>query len=479
MSRLLPPGSQHRRWIRRAGALLGALTLVGCATVGPDFRRPVVAAPVAWQAAQPHEGTPAALVDWWAQFNDPVLTGLIADADTASPTLAAAAGRIAEARAGLTVSEANRLPAVDGGVSVTRSGTERDTPVAARTTGAVAVDSAWEIDLFGRVQRSTEAAEARLAAREFEWHEARVSLAAEVASSYVNYRACRQLQTARADDVVSRTETDRMTGVAMDAGFTAPADGELARASLADARADLEDQRAQCEVNIKALVALVGLPEATLRERLDGRGNALPVPAAFAVDAVPLQVLSQRPDLAAAEQELAAASADIGVAEANRYPRLSLSGSISLTSVLTGGASTETLPWSIGPALSLPIFNGGARAAEVKAAEARLAQQQAAYTAAVRTAVREVEQAMVTLDSAQRREADARTAVEGYTRFVAATETHWLAGGVSLLSLEEARRSATTAQRKLITLRRDRVLDWISLYKAVGGGWTAPAGDRS
>ena len=478
MSQMLVPDPPHSRWIRRASVALGALVLVGCATVGPDFQRPVAAAPATWQAAQPHGGTPAALADWWAQFNDPVLAGLIADADAASPTLLSAAGRIAEARASLTVSEANRLPTVDGSASAMRSGTGRDTPVAARTTGSVAVDSAWEIDLFGRVQRSTEAAGARLAARQFEWHEARVSLAAEVASGYVSYRACRQLQTARADDVLSRIETDRLTRVAVDAGFTAPADAELARASLADARADLEDQRAQCEVTIKSLVALTGVAEPALRERLGEGVSPLPVPAAFVVDAVPLTVLSQRPDIAAAEQALAAAIADIGVAEANRYPRLSLSGNVSLASVLTGASSTS-LPWSIGPALSLPIFNGGARAAEVKAAEARRVQQQAAYEAAVRAAVREVEQALVTLDSAQRREADARTAMEGYARFLAATETHWLAGGVSLLSLEDARRSATTAQRKLIALRRDRVLDWISLYKAVGGGWTADAGDRS
>ena len=478
MSQTLLHGPQHARWIRRAGVLLSALALVGCATVGPDFTRPVAVAPAAWQAAQPHDGTPAALVDWWAQFNDPVLAGLIADADAASPTLMAAAGRIAEARAGLTVSEANRFPTVDGSASAMRSGTERDTPVAARTTGTVAVDSAWEIDLFGRVQRSTEAAEARLAARQFDWHEARVSLAAEVASSYVNYRACRQLQSARADDVLSRTETNRMTRVSVDAGFNTPADAELARASLADARADLEDQRAQCEVTIKSLVALTGVPETDLRSRLGEGVPPLPVPAAFVVDVVPLAVLSQRPDLAAAERDLAAASADIGAAEANRYPRLSLSGSVSLSSVLTGAAATS-LPWSIGPALSLPIFNGGALTAEVKGAEARLMQQQAAYESAVRAAVREVEQALVTLDSAQRREADARTAMEGYARFLAATETHWLAGGVSLLSLEDARRSATTAQRKLITLQRDRVLDWISLYKAVGGGWIADAGDRS
>ena len=124
------------------------------------------------------------------------------------------------------------------------------------------------------------------------------------------------------------------------------------------------------DLSLGSLVALTGVAEPALRERLGEGVSPLPVPAAFVVDAVPLTVLSQRPDIAAAEQALAAAIADIGVAEANRYPRLSLSGNVSLASVLTGASSTS-LPWSIGPALSLPIFNGGARAAEVKAAEAR------------------------------------------------------------------------------------------------------------
>ncbi|MBI1906004.1 MAG: efflux transporter outer membrane subunit [Rhodocyclales bacterium] len=452
-----------------------AAALAGCTSVGPDFQRPPPAAPSAWQAAQPHDGTPAALLDWWAGFDDPVLTGLIADADTSSPTLMAAAARIAEARATLTTREAAAQPALDGGASLTRSGTERDAPVAARTTGRVAVDAAWEIDLFGRVRRGAEAAEARLAARRFDWHEARVSLAAEVASTYVSYRACRLLEAARSEDVASRSETQRLTAVSVDAGFTAPANAELARASLADARADLEDQRAQCALTLKALVALTGVPEAALRTRLQGGATHLPVPARFAVDALPLAVLSQRPDLAAAEQELAAATADVGVAEANRYPRLALSGSVSLASVRGGG---DSLPWSIGPALALPLFDAGTRAAEVKAAEARLARQQAAYVAAVRAAVREVEQALVALDSAERREADARAAAEGYARFLDATAIHWQAGGASLLTLEEARRNATQAERKLIALQRDRVLNWISLYKAVGGGWTAAhAGD--
>jgi len=399
--------------------LLIPAVLPGCAAVGPEYQPPKPAAPAKWEAALPHGGLQAMLTNWWSQFNDPVLTGLIADAGISSPTLASAAARIAEARAALTGSAASALPAVNGNAGVVRSGAQGDMPIASRTAGSVAVDAAWEIDLFGSVRRSTEAAGARLAARRFEWHDARISLAAEVANTYVGYRACRQLEAAYARDAASRGETEHLTRLLAEAGFAARADMELAHASLADARADLENQHATCEIAIKSMVALVGLAETELRARLDGDAGGvqgrLPAPAAFTVEAVPLRVLSQRPDLAAAERGLAAASADVGIAEANRYPRLTLSGNVSLTGVLGGAsAGTDSRPWSFGPALSVPLFDAGKRVAGVQAAEARLAQQRAAYEAAVRAAINEVEQALVNLDSARRREADASAAAAGY-----------------------------------------------------------------
>ena len=381
-----PQPAPRRPW-RALIASLAAATLAGCATLGPDHVAPQPTVASQWQAAQPHEGDPAQLAHWWAGFDDPVLSALIAEADASSPTLQLAAARIDEARATLTVRAADALPSLDGAGSLTRNGVRRDVPVAPRTSSAVTADAGWEIDLFGRVQRRTEAAEARVAARTFDWHAARVSLAAEVASSYVRYRACRQLEAARLSDVDSRAETARLTGVSVDAGFAAPANAELARASLADARADLASQQAECEQTVKALVALTGLAEPGLRARLADGARALPVPVAFRVEAVPLAVLAQRPDVAAAERELAAASAEIGEAEANRYPRLSLLGSISLGSVRSGGTSTETTPWSIGPSFSLPLFDGGAGRAGVRAAEARHAQQRASFEAVVRTAV--------------------------------------------------------------------------------------------
>lgn len=452
------------------------VALAGCTAVGPNYAPPRSAAPAHWEAAIPHAGNSVELAGWWGQFNDPVLSGLIDQAEKSSPSLAAATARIAESRAALTGSEAKRAPAVTGSGRLARTGANGDAPTATLDTGVAAIDASWEADLFGRVLRGTEAAEARLEAKKFEWHAARVSVAAEVADAYVGYLACQQLVAVSARDVTSRASTAGLVGMLVEAGFRAPVDGETTTAGLADAQSDLAGQRAQCDLTVKSLVVLVGLPERDLRARLSRRAAlGLPVPEAFTVGTVPLNVLAQRPDLAAAERGLAAATADVGVAEANRYPRLTLSGSLSI-GLVNGASAVTSQPWSFGPSITLPLFDAGQRRAEVVAAEARLAQQRASFEGAVRQAAAEVERAMVALDSSRTQETNARAAAAGYARVLASTESNLKAGGTSLLALEEARRNANGTERKLLALQRERVRAWISLYKAVGGGWKASAG---
>jgi multidrug efflux system outer membrane protein len=292
-----------------------------------------------------------------------------------------------------------------------------------------------------------------------------------VAGKYVNYCACQLLAHALERDVKSREESARITDIAANVGLTAPADAQLARAGHADTAGYLTAQQAACDITVKSLVTLTGMSEAELRKTLQGGREAIPQPAEFAVASLPVTLLAQRPDLAAAERELAAASADIGVAEGNRYPRLSLLGSLTHDASRSGGATITDKPWSFGPSLSLPIFNGGALAAQQTAAGARYEQALARYRKAVRAAVEEVETALVNLDSATRRVGDARIATTGYAAYFNAAEKNWRAGGLSLLMLEDARRSAAAAERNEIALQRERVLNWIALYKALGGGW--------
>ncbi|MDB5752527.1 MAG: putative outer rane channel, partial [Ramlibacter sp.] len=202
-------------------------------------------------------------------------------------------------------------------------------------------------------------------------------------------------------------------------------------------------------------------------------------PAGFALvalPAVPAALLAQRPDVFQSAREVAAASADVGSARAQRYPRLTLNGQIAAGVVRAAGASNDAQTWSIGPlALTVPIFDGGRRAAEVDSAVARYEEAVALYTARVRQAVREVEQALVTLESARARNENALAAVEGYRVSFVATEARYRSGLGSLIELEDQRRVLLAAETALVALQRERIAAWIALYRALGGGWAPPA----
>lgn len=450
---------------------LASLLLAACA-VGPTYTPPEQAAPAVWQAVLPHDGSVGTMRDWWQQFDDPTVAQLIAFAEADSPSLVKAWVGIEKARATLTTARAAGLPSLDGSASVTRA--RQQSMLGTATTGttrSAGLDAAWEIDLFAKVRRNTEAAAARADARLADWHDARVSLAAEVADTYVQYRACELLADAYERERTSMVDTEKATAAAVRAGFNPQSDAALARASLANTTSTLLSQRAQCELLVKSLVDLTGRDELALRVLLakdSAGGSRLPAPAGLEVQSVPANALRQRPDLASLERELAASSAEVGVAQADLYPSLSLSGSISVSA--TSGASSFT-GWSVGPSLSIPLFDAGRRRAAVSTAQASYQSALAGYRQGVRTAVKEVEQALVNLDSTARRAEEAQRAADDYRRYFLATEANWRAGSESLLTLEEARRSALSAVISLITLERDRIAYWIALYKALGGGW--------
>ena len=449
------------------------LALGACATTAPPAQ---VAAPppTAWQAPLPHQGSLGDMARWWTQLGDPLLVELIDAAQAVSPGIAQAQARIAQARAAQVSSRAALLPSLDAQASASRGLNEQLARVA--TTAQAGLQASWEIDLFGANRAAKTAADERLAGAQALWHEARVSVAAEVAQQTSSLRTCLAQLDVAERDAQSRGETSRLSELSERAGFTAPATAALARASAAEAQARVAQQRMQCDVEVKTLVALTGWEEPTLRARL-----AAPVAAApdtlFAIAVLPAQVLAQRPDVYNAERDVAAASADVGSAQAQRYPRLSLSGSVGTAWVRAGGVTTDLNTWTIGPlALSLPLFDAGRRAAQTDAAQVRYDEAAALYRAKVRQAVSEVEQALVRLQSTAERSASARTAAQGYRASFDATEARWRGGLASLVELEDARRTALAAENALVALRHERQAAWVALYRAAGGGWNAPGG---
>ena len=449
-------------------ALFLPVLLAACATPHEPPAMQALA-PQQWHAPLPHGGSVTDLSQWWKQQGDPVLAQLVEAAQAASPTIASARARIEEARAAHVATGAALLPSLDATSSVVRSSGQPPQPMA--TTAQAGFQSAWEIDLFGGGRASRNAAQSRLEGATAGWHDARVSVAAEAASLYFNQRACEKLLAIAMSDAASRSETARLAELSRQAGFMAPAVAALARASAAEANARATQQRAQCEAGIKALAALTALPETELRQTLANPAEPAPE-AAMAIASLPAEVLSQRPDLFAAERAVAAAAADTTAARAQRLPRVALTGSIGRANIHAAGTDTDMTAWSVGPlSLSLPVFDAGRRAANVDAAEARYEEAVAAYRARIRQAVREVEEALVSLQSTAARGEDVRVAVQGYRASFDATEARYKGGLASLVELEEARRNRLAAENALVTLERERRSAWVALYRAAGGGW--------
>lgn len=450
--------------------LICIIALCGCA-VGPDYRQPDLKMPSNWQA--PQTGRMANLNDWWSCFNDSALSVLLHEAQNNSTSLAKAAAAIEKARATRASSGAGVWPTLKVSGSATASGSLKNGDGTNKTTTG-GFDASWELDLFGKTRRSVESADALLQAREADWHDARISLAAEVAGDYVDYRACRIKQKYYEEQAESQRKTSELTQLSARAGFTAAADARLAEASAANTYSTALAQKAECEVLVKTLVALTGMEEQALRRTLSPDKDNLPQPEGLKVTSIPANLLRQRPDIVSTERALASASALIGVAEAKRWPSLTLSGTISLTSVVN---AATTAPWSFSPALTLPVFDGGSIAAGIKSARADYDSSLASYKEIVRKAVKEVEQALVRLDSMAKREEESRKSAEGYRAYLTATEQNWRVGGASLLDLETARRSTITTEVSLLELQQNRLIYWIALYKAVGGGWQAGKGE--
>ncbi|MDI1244430.1 MAG: efflux transporter outer membrane subunit [Rhodoferax sp.] len=451
--------------------LVAALLLSACANLMPPTQVDALVAPQ-WQAPLPHQGTVGALSQWWQQQGEPLLVELIEAAQAVSPSVAQALARVEAARATRAAANAALLPSLDATASASRGVSQPNVPLASNQS--LGLQAAWELDLVGANRAVSRAAEAQLQGVQAQWHDARVSVAAEVANSYYSLSTCSQLLGVARQDAASRQETARLAAISAQAGFSAPSSAALARASAADGNSRVTQQATACDLDTKALVALTGLPEPDLRQKL-ALAPTLPAQAApVLMTRVPAQTLTQRPDVFAAERDVVVASARVGAAMAQRYPRLTLNGSIGALRSTSQGSSTSLDTWSFGPlSLSLPLFDGGQRAANVTAAEANYTEAVAVYRGKVRQAVREVEQALVNLQSTDARKQDSETSTQGYAESLQATQARYGQGLASLVELEDARRTALAAQSAQLSLALERNQAWVALYRALGGGFDA------
>lgn len=472
-----------------ASALVASVLLAGCAAVGPDYHAPTLSekeVPNRWTSPTNTASSGAAAerdrpapVQWWTDLDDEVLNRLVREAFASSPTLEAATARLSQSRAQMVKTKAAGAPSADASLGAERAATDSTrTPY---NESWSSVNASWEIDLFGAVRRGNEGAVARQEAQLATLEDARVTLAADVTDAYLGFRTCMSNLSLSAQDVASREETERLTAASVQEGFTAPYKGIRSTASVAEAKTRQAETKAQCEQLENLLTRLTGVARPVLDETLAVKPNGLdrlPVPRHFSID-VPGRALTQRPDIRAAEREVAAASADIGLAEADRYPRLALNGTLGYSATATSGSGALSFgTWSFGPSLSLPILDGGRRAAAVEIAKSKYDESLAHFKAKARGAIQEIEDALTRYAAAHERAENARVAATQYQQFFDVVEHRYREGANNLLELEDARRSALSAQQTLLAVQQERLQAWVALYRTTGGA-AQYAGDAS
>jgi multidrug efflux system outer membrane protein len=457
------------RLLRFTSTSVAALALASCA-LGPDYEEPEVPVPDEWQSpAQP--GDSIAALDWWELFGDPRLVGLIETALRDNRELAIAMARIEEARAALGFVRADQYPNVNGAAGAARGNTMIGAPAPGQISEAfiLAADFNFEIDLWGKLRRSTEAARADLLATVEARNVVAITLIADVASFYLLL-----LDLDERVGVAQRTRKTREDSLAIiqarfDRGTVPLIDVNQAQIELADATADLAALERQQQETVNALSVLLGRNPGEL-ERASGLGGVLRPPQIPA--GLPSELLERRPDVRQASQELAAQTARIGVAEALRFPSLSLTGTLGLASNdLDDFISSDNKAWGIGADLLGPIFDAGRNRSRVEAERARTEQLLAAYQLTVLRAFQEVEDTLIAIDTYGRESAAREFQVEAARSAATLSRARYNGGVTSYLEVLESERSLFRAELQSSATRRQQAVAVVSLYKALGGGW--------
>lgn len=458
-----------------AALVAGAVILPGCAAVGPDYTPPQMSVPDTWSKDDQAAEAPSP-AQWWQGLNDPVLADLIQRAVEENRDLQTARSRVRQVRFEGQQTAAARWPSVDAAAAARRSETRGE-----RGAGAVSdlytagFDAAWELDLFGGVRRSVEAARADLDAADEDLGDVLVSLLAEVAVNYATYRTYQSRLAVAEKNVAAQAETWRLLHALLEAGSGDALAVSQARYNLESSRAKVPDLNTGLAGAANRLAVLTGQPAGTLSEMLGGN-RALPdVPADLAVG-VPADVIRQRPDIRRAERELAAETARVGVAEAARYPALTLGGTIGVEALSPGGLfSGETRSWSLGTSFTWPIFDGGALRSAVDAQDERRQQARLAYESTVLTALEDVENALVAYRGEQQKLTWLQGAAEAARTAAALAEHLYTTGMTGFSDVLDAQRSLLAFEDQLAESRGAVWSDLVRLYKALGGGWAPDA----
>jgi len=473
---------------RGVAPLLAALLLSACAA--PAFKQPVLDTPAAFKEAAPvltaadgsrwapaHQAEQQPRGQWWLAFQDPRLTELVDEATKNNASLAVAAARVKQARAIAGIAQADRLPQVGLGVGAQRARPaplEAGGSLAPQNSYSASLSASYEVDLFGRVSSSVEAARQDAGASEASYRSVLLSLQADVAQQWFRLRAL-DAELATVDSAVRlREESVRVNQRRFDLGDIGEFDLTRAKTELSATRAEaigLERQRTTAE---HALAVLLGRPAARFA------ATSSPLPEDLALPAIPAglpsTLLERRPDIAAAQRAMEAANARIGVARAAMFPALNINAAgggvgASMADVFNWGSRS----WVLGALLSLPIIDGGRNKANVTRSEAALEEAVAAYRQSVLVAFAEVEDNLAGVRILAEQGVEVDDAVRSARRSAELARKLYDAGRSSYLDLLDAQRNLAAVERSAVQLRGNQALTSVGLIRALGGGWDAPA----
>jgi len=456
---------------------LGALiTLVsGCAwQVGPDYVPPDIVVSDEWHqhlVAGMSAGE-AEFQRWWTTLDDAQLNALIADADQGSLDLQIATARIREARALLGATRGNRFPDLDATGAAQRQGSRAMGSISPQTQNVTqaGVEATWEIDLWGRVGRSVESATASYEAALEDYRDVSVVLYADIGSTYVQLRTLqRRVVLARANVALQR-ETLELVAARHRAELAPDLELRQAELNLASTEAVIPSLQAALARSVHRLSVLLGEHPGALHARLDGEGELPNLPAVLDFG-IPADLLRRRPDLRRTERQLAAQTARIGVATSALYPNFFLAGDFSYAAASGNLFNRENRAWSIGPFFSWNLFDGGRVRQSIKVEEARTEQLLLAYERTVLSALQDVEDSLVLFAEERQREAALSRAVAAATEADRLVRELYKRGLTNFQNVLDTQRALFSQQDLLAESQGNVILNLISIYRALGGGW--------
>ncbi len=456
--------------------LMLCLTLIlsSCASVAPQQDKPILLAiPAGWSNTSDAASSQASsLAQWWTRFDDPQLGQLVARAMQTNTEVNRAQAALRQARALRDAAAAGLRPTLGSSASASHG------TAGGNSTGNLfkaGLDAAWEPDIFGSKQSALDAGNATLRASAASLGDVQVSIAAEVALSYLTLRSAQTRLAIAEANLASQLDTHEITGWRLQAGLVSSLEAEQSLSATEQTRAQLPVLQTSIAQTRHALAVLTGQPPADLTAELAaGFATTSPIPQAAddLVLSFPADTLRQRPDVRAAEQQITAALARVSQADAARKPSFRIGGSLGLNALtlgaLTHGAAVVS---SLLAGVSLPIFDGGAARATLRAEQAALEQEQASYRATVLTALKEVEDALAALRGDRERLLRLNLAAESARNAAQMARQRYDSGLVDFQVVLETQRSQLGTQDNVASTQADLAADHVRLYKALGGGW--------